>query len=105
MSCKHASSSCDLIRSEKPREVTLGHFLKWEAQCFSRHSHVLQGVKRIIQWVALSLLVSTELALQHVLVSFSDLILFLQYMINTLSNQCEFSSFSAFITWLNAVIM
>lgn len=53
MSCKHASSSCDLIRSEKLGEVTLGHFLKWEAQCFSRHDHVPQGVKQIIQWVAL----------------------------------------------------
>jgi len=54
MSCKHASSSCDLIRSEKLREVTLGHCLKWEPRCFSRHNHVLRGLKRIIQWMALS---------------------------------------------------
>lgn len=53
MSCRHASSSCDLIRSEKLREVVQGQFLKWEAQCFSGQNHVLQEVKLIIQRVAL----------------------------------------------------
>lgn len=53
MSCRHASSRCDLIRSEKLREVVQGHFLKWEAQCFSGQNHVLKEVKLIIQRVAL----------------------------------------------------
>lgn len=48
MSCKHASSSCDLIGLNN-WEFTLGHFLKWKAQCFSRHNYVPQGIKQIIQ--------------------------------------------------------